>query len=170
MLQFTRGAIRLLIIANLLLGVAMAAVLIWSFATGDPRLGDLLRVNYPPVAVFALPVRHGQAVLLSVLPMMVAAHVIFRQLLAMLGSVAEGDPFSPANADRLVRIGWALLAIQLLDLLFGAVVFQVEQQMGNQATGWAPTLTGWLAVLLVFVLARVVREGTRLRSEAELTI
>ena len=29
---------------------------------------------------------------------------------------------------------------------------------------------GWIAVLLVFVLARVFREGTRLRQEAELTI
>ena len=170
MLRFTRGALRFLLVANILVALAMAGILFWSFATGEPQLGDVLRVRYPPVVDFALPVQHGQAVLLIVLPVAAAAHVIFVQLLAMLGSTAAGDSFSPANADRLVRIGWALLAIQLLDLLFGAVVFQVERQIGNQASGWAPTLTGWLAVLLVFVLARIFREGTRLRSEAELTI
>jgi hypothetical protein len=120
--------------------------------------------------MFALPVRQGQAVLLTLLPMMLAAHVVFVQLLAMLRSVADADTFAPSNADRLVRIGWALLAIQLLDLLFGFVVVNVEMQRGDQASGWAPALTGWLAVLLAFVLSRIFREGARLRSEAELTI
>ena len=31
-------------------------------------------------------------------------------------------------------------------------------------------LSGWFAVLVVFVLAEVFREGARLRTEAELTI
>ena len=32
------------------------------------------------------------------------------------------------------------------------------------------SLTAWFAVLVVFVLAEVFREGARLRREAELTI
>jgi hypothetical protein len=133
-------------------------------------MGELLRVRYPPVVEFALPVRHGQAVLLIMLPMLAAAQLVFLQLLAMLRSIASGEPFTTVNADRLVRIGWALLTIQLLDLLFGLVVYQVEVQRGDAVSGWEPSLTGWLAVLVAFVLARVFREGTRLRSEAELTI
>ena len=38
----------------------------------------------------------------------------------------------------------------------------------NQAGGL--NLTTWFAVLVVFVLAEVFREGARLRREAELTI
>jgi hypothetical protein len=170
MLRFAQGAFRFLMVANILLVIAIAGVLLWSLALDEPQLGEVLRVRFPPVADFALPVRQGQAVLLVLLPMLVAAQLIFGQLLAMLRSVAAGEPFTTVNADRLVRIGWALLTIQLLDLLFATVVFEVEVQRGNSVSGWEPSLTGWLAVLVAFVLARVFREGTRLRSEAELTI
>ena len=39
-----------------------------------------------------------------------------------------------------------------------------------ESVSYSPNLTAWFAVLVVFVLAEVFREGARLRREAELTI
>ena len=39
----------------------------------------------------------------------------------------------------------------------------------NEADGGI-SITAWFAVLVIFVLAEVFREGARLRNEAELTI
>ena len=54
------------------------------------------------------------------------------------------------------------------DLAFGARVVGVAPHQGRPAGG--VSLTAWFAVLVVFVLAEVFREGARLRREAELTI
>ena len=80
-----------------------------------------------------------------------------------------GDPFHPANVARLRSIGFGLAGLELIN--YGV----------NLVTGWVfrdefKTVrfpfnpTAWFAVLVVFVLAEVFREGARLRSEAELTI
>ena len=80
-----------------------------------------------------------------------------------------GDPFHPGNVARLRSIGFALAGLELIN--YGV----------NLVTGWVfrdefKTVrfpfnpTAWFAVLVVFVLAEVFREGARLRSEAELTI
>ena len=93
------------------------------------------------------------------------AHVALAKLKAIVASVRAGDPFVGANAQRLTAIAWALLGIMTCDLAFGYVSLVTDEQMG-----WSPSLTGWLAVLLLFVLARVFDHGTRLRDEMEGTV
>lgn len=103
------------------------------------------------------------------LPMMVAAHIVFTRLRAIVASVASHDGLSRANANRLRQIAWALLATQLLDLIYGIFAPGLSATTGEYF-GWSPGLTGWLAVLLLFVLARVFHEGAGMREELDATV
>ena len=97
------------------------------------------------------------------------AHVLLTRLRAMVATVTAGDPFVPANADRLKTIAWCLLGIQLCDLAFGFVALTVGTR-SEALSGWTFSLTGWLAVLLLFVLARVFDHGARLRDDLAGTV
>jgi hypothetical protein len=93
------------------------------------------------------------------------AHLLLARLSAIVQTVRAGDPFVPSNAGRLKTIAWCLLAIQLLDLGFGAATIAIEPDVD-----WSFSLTGWLAVVLLFVLARVFEHGTWMRDELAGTV
>src|SRR5262249_2356867 len=48
-------------------------------------------------------------------------YAVLKRLLAIVLTVRAGDPFVAANAYRLQAIAWALLALQLLSLVIGAI-------------------------------------------------
>jgi hypothetical protein len=95
------------------------------------------------------------------------AHLLLTRLRAIVLSVDAGDPFVPENARRLTLIAWALLGLQLCDLGFGVV--SVASGI-EPISGWTLSLTGWVAVALLFVLARVFDHGTRLRDDLAGTV
>lgn len=99
------------------------------------------------------------------LPMFAAVHVLISRLLAMVDTVRAGEPFVPENAARLMTIAWCLLGIQLFDLACG--VFAGILTSAGAELDWSPSLSGWVAVLLLFVLARVFEAGARIRSDLE---
>jgi hypothetical protein len=68
----------------------------------------------------------------------------------------------------LKTIAWCQLAIELLRLVFGAMAAMMNLAGSNIQWSFSPT--GWLAVVLLFVLARVFEEGTRIRSDLEAMI
>lgn len=114
--------------------------------------------------------RHGMiAVLLIGSLIAIPVHVIFVRLIAMIDTVRLGRPFSPANVARLRHIAWAVLAIQIADLAFGWVSLWLARTTG-EAIGWQFSLTGWLSVLLLFVLARVFQQGAAMQDEIEATV
>lgn len=160
MFKFSQAVVRVLLILNLVVGVLLLAVLAFSVARPEPFL---LRMEGSVLG-------YMRVALALILPVMIAAHFIFKRLLAMLDTAVAGDPFTSANGARLQQIGWALLAIQLCDLAFGAAVTRIEAGMGDASSGWAPSVTGWLAVLLVFVLARIFEQGARMRDDLALTV
>jgi hypothetical protein len=84
--------------------------------------------------------------------------------------VRAGDPFVPANAARLQAIAWALLALQLLSLVVGAIVKVVSIPGHPLDIDAGFSINGWLAVLLTFLLARVFAEGTLMREDLEGTV
>lgn len=100
------------------------------------------------------------------LPMFAAVHVMLSRLLAMIGTVRAGDPFVPENAARVKTVAWCLLVVQLFELACG-VFIGILSRAGADIGDWDPSLSGWLAVLLLFVLARVFEEGTRIRADLE---
>lgn len=97
------------------------------------------------------------------------AWVIAARLLAMIATAARGEPFTAANATRLATIGWALLAWQVLDLAVGAVAAWVSA-LGVEFATWTPSVGGWIAVLLAFILARIFAHGAAINDELEGTI
>ena len=98
------------------------------------------------------------------------AYVVLKALLKIVESVRGGDPFSADNAARLRTIAWALLVLELLHVLVSAIASAVSTEEVPVHLDGGVTLTGWLAIMLLFVLAQVFREGTRLRDDLEGTV
>lgn len=103
--------------------------------------------------------------LVLALPMIAAVHVLLSRLLEVVETVGSGDPFVPQNAVRLKTIAWCALFTQVLELVFGMMAAAINAAGSN--VEWKFSLTGWLAVVLLFVLARVFEEGTHLRDDLE---
>ena len=97
-------------------------------------------------------------------------YLILSRLLAMVGTVRTGDPFVAANARRLQTIAWALLSLQLLGLLIAIIARLVSTETHPVDLDTSFSASGWLAVLLTFVLARVFAEGTLMRDDLEGTV
>jgi hypothetical protein len=98
------------------------------------------------------------------------AHLLLTRLLAIVETVRLGDPFVTGNAARLQTTAWALLGLELLHLAVGAVAASVSSASQPLDIHWNFSITGWLAVLLLFVLARVFDYGTRMRDDLEGTV
>ncbi|MFN4186213.1 MAG: DUF2975 domain-containing protein, partial [Hyphomonas sp.] len=89
--------------------------------------------------------------------------------IAMIDTVRSGTPFAPANAERLRQVAWAMLALQIVDLGYGWFATQLSEATG-EFMAWQFSVTGWLAVLLLFVLARVFQQGAAMQDEIEGTV
>lgn len=152
-----------LIVAAVVTAVAAAvALLAQPFVGGraDRDFGiftDLLRGGAPLSAVLAVADGYVAALV-----------VVVERTRRVFATMIAGDPFDPDNVNRLRVIGFALAAMELTAWLARAVARALLPQM--QTLKMDVNLTAWFAVLVVFVLAEVFREGARLRSEAEFTV
>ena len=97
-------------------------------------------------------------------------YVILKRLLAIVETVRAGDPFVAANASRLQAIAWALLALQLLSMVIGAIAQSISTAAHPIDVDAGFSINGWLAVLLTFLLARVFAAGTLMRDDLEGTV
>ena len=97
-------------------------------------------------------------------------HVVLQRLLAIAATVRAGDPFVARNAHRLQSIAWGLLALQLLSLVIGAIAKVVSTPAHPLHLDAGFSISGWLAVLLTFVLARVFAVGAGMREDLEGTV
>ena len=97
-------------------------------------------------------------------------HVILQRLLAMVDTVREGDPFVLENAGRLHTIAWSVLGLEVLHLVIGAIATQSASSVQPLDINSSFSITPWIAVLLLFVLARVFDHGARLRADLEGTV
>lgn len=98
------------------------------------------------------------------------AYVVFIRLLRILESVRTGEPFTMDNAGRLRSIAWALLGLKLLNICVVAIAAAISTKEVSLRINGNFDLTGWLAILLLFVLAQVFLEGTRIRADLEGTV
>jgi hypothetical protein len=97
-------------------------------------------------------------------------YAVLKRLLAIVETVRAGDPFVPANAHRLQGIAWALLALQLLGLVIGAIANSLSTPARPLDLDAGFSISGWLAVLLTFLLARVFAEGALMRDDLDGTV
>jgi hypothetical protein len=98
------------------------------------------------------------------------AWVVFSRLLRIVESVRTGEPFTMDNAGRLRTIAWALLGLELLHICVVAIASAVSTKEVPLRINGDFDLTGWLAILLLFVLAQVFLEGTRMREDLQGTV
>ncbi len=108
-------------------------------------------------------------VLLIAIGMAIPTHIIFTRLKSIIATVRKGNAFTTTNAVFLRAIAWGLLAINLLDLGFGAVSYWLDSMM-DQYPDWSFSFTGWFAVLLLFILARIFEQGAEMRDDLAGTV
>ena len=124
-------------------------------------------LGLPPSAETAPLIQGMRAIALLGLVSIPLHYVILRRLLDIVESVRASDPFVAQNASRLQTIAWALLGLQVLSLIIGAIAKAVSTHAHPFHVDAGFSTAGWLAVLLLFVLARVFAEGARMRDELE---
>lgn len=94
-------------------------------------------------------------------------HRLLKTLRAIVSTIGDGDAFVAANADRLETLGRQLIGLELLHLAVGLVTSLGSTAQQPLDVDWNFSVTPWLTILLVFVLAQVFREGARLRRELD---
>lgn len=105
----------------------------------------------------------------------VLGFLFLRNLYRIVGSVADGDPFTPANAERLSGMGWISVGIHIAVIPLVAIVAWIGHQAeAIHLRGHIHTSNfdfgGILLTLILFILARVFREGAAMREELEGTV
>jgi hypothetical protein len=158
--------LRILIVVNWLGGAAILALLF--VMPNEQWIMRAFNLSPSPDAERLVMGLRAVAVLgLAAIPL---NHVVLRRLLAIVETVRGGDPFVAANASRLQAIAWALLALQLLSIVIGAIGKAVSSPAHPVDLDAGFSINGWLAVLLTFLLARVFAEGTLMREDLEGTV
>jgi hypothetical protein len=160
--------LRLMLVMNIVLLVMFTVALALSWPLGH-ALALRLGAKYGPSLNVADAVTAMRLMMVLGIASALPIHPIFVSLLRIVATVQAGDPFVDANATLLGRIGWALLVFQCLDLVLGALMRWISA-LKLDATGWSPSLGGWIAVVMIFVLARVFRIGARMRDDLATTV
>jgi hypothetical protein len=158
--------LRILIVVNWLGGAAILALLV--VMPNEQWIMTAFKLSPSPEAERLVMGLRAIAVLgLAAIPL---NYSVLKRLLAIVETVREGDPFVAANAHRLQAIAWVLLALQLLSLVIGAIAKTVSTPAHPLHLDAGFSISGWLAVLLTFLLARVFAEGTLMREDLEGTV
>ena len=126
-------------------------------------------------AVGELPMMALAGAILLALAAVALIFVFFGKLRAIIATVGEGDPFEPANADRLNLMAWLLLAVQAIAIPIGGLALLlakwIEPMDNADVTIDAGfDLTGILLVIILFILARVFKHGAAMREDLEGTV
>jgi hypothetical protein len=110
-------------------------------------------------------------ILIAVLGVVVLAFFFLRQLVAVIDSVGVGSPFVPANVRRLRTMGWLVLVMEGLSFLGEPLQDWARSVLAPDVDIDVSFSFGWLITgLLLFILARVFEQGTRLAEDVEGTV
>jgi hypothetical protein len=165
-LPIAHVVLRILIVLNWLSGAAIFALLV--IMPNEQWIMTAFKLSPSPEAERLVMGLRAIAVLgLVAIPL---NYVVLKRLLAIVETVRAGDPFVTANASRLQGIAWALLALNLLSIVIGAIAETVSTPAHPLHINAGFSINGWLAVLLTFLLARVFAEGTLMREDLEGTV
>jgi hypothetical protein len=165
-LPFAHVVLRILILANWLMAVAIF-LLLFVAPTEAWIMSSLDLSPSPEASQVVMGLRSIAALGLVTIPI---NYVALKRLLAIVETVRAGDPFVAVNADRLQTIAWAMLSLQVISVIIGAIGRFVSTLAPPVDIDAGFSINGWLAVLLTFLLARVFAEGTRLRDDLEGTV
>lgn len=155
----------------MIFGIVMLGIGIGgSLTVGQAELAaEIAKAGAPPLSAWVV-----------VATMLIGAALLFlgwcflKELLGIINSVGEGDPFRPDNANRLSRMGWIAVIAQLAVLPLAAIAAWAAPYMDKVGRHFeidgGPDFGSILLTLILFILARVFREGARMRADLEGTV
>lgn len=172
-----RNASRALAFARPIIQILTVANLIYAAGIGILLASSLFRPDWPWVPL-GFDVEGADSAIPSALRTVMVlglvgaglVHTILRRLLAIVGTVRAGDPFVADNVQRLQSIAKRVMGLEVLRLAVHLVYENFARQRTPLDLGDAFALTPWLAVLLLFVLAGVFAQGTRMRTDLDGTV
>lgn len=165
-LPIAHVVLRILVVVNWLYGVALLVLLF--VMPHDQWIINSFKLSPSPDTDRVIAAMRVIVVLgLAAVP---ANYIVLKRLLAIVETVRAGDPFVAVNASRLQTAAWAMLALQLLSMAIDAVARTVSTPAHPINLDAGFSITGWLAVLLTFLLARVFAEGAMMRDDLEGTV
>lgn len=166
-LRLSRRVLTLLVKLNLLAGFLILALLVASLVGEGPVMRALgVRAKGDNSAL----ILGMHAIMVIGILAVPVTYIILTRLLSMVDSVRNGDPFVAENADRLQTIAWSVLVLEVMHAIVGIVAARVSTASQPLDIHWSFSVTRWLVVLLLFVLARVFDQGTRMREELQATV
>jgi hypothetical protein len=159
--------LRILILLNWIFGALTFALLAISFQAEEWTWRAL---HVGAVAGHESVVAGMRAIMVIGIASTPITWAVFSRLLRIVESVRAGEPFTVDNAGRLRTVAWALFGLELLHICVVAIASAVSTKEVPLHISGDFDLTGWLAILLLFVLAQVFLEGTRIREDLEGTV
>ncbi len=100
---------------------------------------------------------------------------IGKRLREIFASLEIGDPFIDSNAQNLRQIAICLALLEIGRFAIKLVMLLILKIFGQPEAGAVsiaidPSIIAWGAVLILFILSEVFKEGARLRKNDQLTI
>lgn len=166
-LVISEKVLKVLIKLNVLFGLGISALLIATLIAPGPVFHALGVRGNTDNSTLMLGMQAIMVLGICVVPV---ANIIFTRLLAFVESVGYGDPFVAENARRLQVIAWAALAAELIHLTIVIIAAQVSSPAQPLHINWNFSVGRSLAILMLFVLARVFDQGARMREDLAATV
>jgi hypothetical protein len=166
-LRVSGQLLHVLVRLNLVVGAGIVALLGTSLIADAWLLHALGMHPAPQHSTLSLAVRLVMLVGIAAAPL---THVVLSRLRAIVETVRRGSPFISENAARLRNVAWAVLGLELLHLAARLVARGVPSRGEALDLDWSFSVTRWLCVLLLFVLARVFEHGAAMREDVEGTV
>lgn len=166
-LKWSVRVLRGLIVLNWIAGALILALLVASLVAESAVMGAL---GAGPAEGNAERIAGMRQIAVLGVAAVLVTYVVLSRLLGMVGTVRDGDPFVAENAGRLRTIAWAVLGLEGLHLLVGLAAALADSETAPLDMDWHFSLSRWLTVLLLFVLAQVFEQGARMREELEGTV
>lgn len=90
----------------------------------------------------------------------------------VMDTVSTGDPFTSENADRLQNMGWIMVVLTFAIPPIPYVIDWINELLEEKSTANNLEFSGngLLLALVLFILARVFRQGAAMRSDLEGTV
>lgn len=158
----------LLVVAQIALGVAMAATIIAALGYFPENMSVEGIDELPSGAMWLAALI--MALLLVSLGLIYGA---VTRLGAIIDTVRLGDPFLRVNADRLASMAWRALAVQGIGFVCGLLGAWLEKTYAEPDVfqlDFEVSFAGVALAVILFILARVFRQGTAMRAELEGTV
>jgi hypothetical protein len=166
-LGLTRKVLKALRVLTWVYGGAILALLLASYLEPEWFFRAIGVQESPHAQTVGSALRAMAMLGIATVPLNVA---ILDRLLAIVNSVRVGDPFVVENAHRLTAIAWLVVALEVIHLLIGISIRVIENTGQPIDMDWKFSLAPYIAVLLLFVLAKVFEHGARMRADLEGTV